>query len=221
MARQQPREVREYTAETVWAAAAYADRVNGGEYLREPENILNPDGTWQPGRAANKRVLAEALANPDLVTDTDRDVGCEAWRWHQGRCMMDGLRGELRDFKKTLFEAVSQTAFLSTNTMHMAVIASQIRAWRQGVAEEQARDDVALGYLAEVGTKVKATVTVIRSVYSQNYNVYFVTAKTESRHIVFFSYRDRLESGHQCGIAGTVKAHRDDSTQLNRVKVTA
>ena len=219
MARQQPREVREYTAEMVWAAAAYADRINGGEYLREQENILNPDGTWQPGRSANKRVLAEALANPDLVTDVDREVGQEAWHWHQGRCMMDGLRGELRDFKKTLFEAVSQTAFLSTETLNMAVIASQIRAWRQGVTEEQARDDVAPGYLAPVGSKVQAAVTVIRSVYSQNFGVFFVTAKTDSRYIVFFSYRDRLESGHQCQIAGTVKAHRDDSTQLNRVRI--
>ena len=219
MARRQPREVREYTAETVWAAAAYADRVNGGEYLREQENILNPDGTWQPGRSANKRLLAGALTDPDLVTEADREVGREAWHWHQGRCMMDGLRGELRDFRKTLFEAVSQTAFLSTNTMHMAVIASQIRAWRAGVAEEEARDDVAPGYLAPVGTKVQAAVTVIRSVFSQNYNVYFVTAKTDSRHMVFFSYRDRLEPGHQCGIAGTVKQHRNDSTQLNRVRM--
>lgn len=219
MARQQPRERREYTADAVWAAAAYADRVNGGEYLREQENILNPDGTWQPGRAANKRLLADALTDPNLVTDADREVGGEAWRWHQGRCMMDGLRGELRDFKKTLFEAVSQTEFLSTNTMHMAVVASQIRAWRAGVMEEKARDDVALGYLAEVGAKVRADVTVIRSVFSQNYNVFFVTGKTDSRHMVFFSYRDRLEAGHQCEIAGIVKAHRDYSTQLNRVRI--
>ncbi len=219
MARRQPSEVREYSAEMVWAAAAYADRINSGEYLREQENILNPDGTWQPGRSANKRLLAEALANSDLVTEADRETGREAWHWHQGRSMMDGLRGELRDFKKTLFEAVSQTAFLSTNTMHMAVIASQIRAWRAGVAEEEARDDVAPGYLAAVGDKVRASVTVIRSVFSQNYNVFFVTAKTDSRHMVFFSYRDRLETGHQCSIAGTVKAHRDDSTQLNRVRM--
>jgi hypothetical protein len=219
MARRQPREVHEYTADAVWAAAAYADRVNGGEYLREPENILNPDGTWQPGRPANKRLLANALTNPDLVTDADRDTGREAWLWHQGRSMMDGLRGELRDFRKTLFEAVSQTAFLSTETMYMAVVASQIRAWRAGVMEEAARDDVAPGYLAPVGDKVQAAITVVRSVYSQNYNVFFVTAKTESRHIVFFSYRDRLETGHQCEITGTVKAHRDDSTQLNRVRM--
>jgi hypothetical protein len=219
MARRQPREVREYTAEMVWAAAAYADRVNGGEYLREPENILNPDGTWQPGRSANKRLLADALVDPDLVTDADREVGREAWHWHQGRCMMDGLRGELRDFKKALFEAVSMTHFFSTQAFDMAILASQIRAWRTGVAEEEARNDVAPGYLAAVGNKVRASITVIRSVYSQNYNVFFVTAKTDSRHMVFFSYRDRLESGHQCGIAGTVKAHRDDSTQMNRVRM--
>jgi len=219
--KRQPREVREYPAETVWAAAAYADRINSGFYLREQENIINEDGTWQPGRQANKRLLAEALANPDLVSQEDRDAGREAWHWHQGRCMLDGLRGELRDFRKTLFEAVSQTAFLSTETMHMAVIASQIRAWRQGVAEEEAREDVDTAPLADIGAKVSVDITVVRSVFSTNYNVYFVTAKTDSRHMVFFSYRDRMEPGHQCRITGTVKAHRDDSTQLNRVKVTA
>ena len=219
MARRTTQPVLEYTAETVWAAAARADRVNGGFYLREQENILNPDGTWLPGRQANKRLLVEALDNPDLITQEDNDVGHKAWHWHRGRCMMDGLRGELRDFKKTLFEAVSQTAFLSTNTMHMAVIASQIRAWRAGVAEEEAREDVETSPLADIGAKVRAKITVVRSVYSQNYNVFFVTAKTDSRHMVFFSYRDRLEPGHQCGIAGTVKAHRDDSTQLNRVRM--
>ena len=219
MARRTTQPVLEYTAETVWAAAAHADRVNGGFYLREQENILNPDGTWLPGRQANKRLLVEALDNPDLITQEDHDVGHKAWRWHRGRCMMDGLRGELRDFKKTLFEAVSQTAFLSTNTMHMAVIASQIRAWRAGVAEEEAREDVETSPLADIGAKVRAKITVVRSVFSQNYNVFFVTAKTDCRHMVFFSYRDRLEPGYQCEIAGTVKAHRDDSTQLNRVRM--
>jgi len=55
--------------------------------------------------------------------------------------------------------------------------------------------------------------------YSQNFGVYFITAVTADRHAVFFSYRERLANGHQCRIRGTVKAHRENSTQLNRVRI--
>ena len=34
---------------------------------------------------------------------------------------------------------------------------------------------------------------------------------------VFFSYRDQLALGTQVNLRGTVKAHRDGTTQLNRV----
>ena len=111
------------------------------------------------------------------------------------------------------------TRFFSTQAFDMAVVASQIRAWRQGVMEEQARFDLVREPIAPVGHKVTADITVVKSVYSMNYGVYFVTAKTDTKHMVFFSYRDQMATGHRCRIAGTVKAHRDDSTQLNRVKV--
>jgi hypothetical protein len=60
---------------------------------------------------------------------------------------------------------------------------------------------------------------VVKSVYSQNYGVYFITGVTASRQAVFFSFRERLAKGHQCRIRGTVKAHRENSTQLNRVRM--
>jgi len=60
---------------------------------------------------------------------------------------------------------------------------------------------------------------VIRVVYSTNYNVYFVTAKTDTNHMVFFSYRERLAVDSEIDFRGTVKAHRPDATQLNRVRL--
>jgi hypothetical protein len=66
---------------------------------------------------------------------------------------------------------------------------------------------------------VDVEITVVKSVYSQNFGVFFITAITTDRRAVFFSYRDRLANGHQCRIRGTVKAHRENSTQLNRVRM--
>jgi hypothetical protein len=36
---------------------------------------------------------------------------------------------------------------------------------------------------------------------------------------VFFSYKQEVTVGNVLNIAGTVKRHRDNQTQLNRVKV--
>jgi hypothetical protein len=36
---------------------------------------------------------------------------------------------------------------------------------------------------------------------------------------IFFSYKTELEAGALIKISGTVKAHRDNVTQLNRVKI--
>jgi hypothetical protein len=74
--------------------------------------------------------------------------------------------------------------------------------------------------LAPVGTKVLTTVEVIKSVYSQNYNTNYIRAVTiEDRKVVMFNYREGMDPGTVLTIKGTVKAHREDCTQLNRVKV--
>jgi hypothetical protein len=56
-------------------------------------------------------------------------------------------------------------------------------------------------------------------VFSQQWNVFFVTGITSSDQVVFFSYREAIPAGTTIVAQGTVKAHRDNSTQLNRVKV--
>ena len=84
---------------------------------------------------------------------------------------------------------------------------------------EEAMTGIRREPMAPVGEKVTTEATVIKAVYSQNFNVYFITAITPDRYAVFFSYRERLAIGRKCQIRGTVKAHRENSTQLNRVKV--
>jgi hypothetical protein len=80
---------------------------------------------------------------------------------------------------------------------------------------EQARG----GFIGSIGSKVKINVEVVRSVFSQQWGVFFVSGVTPEDQAVFFSYREAIPVGKLIIAEGTVKAHRDNNTQLNRVKV--
>ena len=80
-------------------------------------------------------------------------------------------------------------------------------------------EDVIKTPVAAVGERVQLNVEVVKAVFSANYNVYFITAKTDGHQMVFFSYREKLPVGEFRTIKGHVKAHRPDATQLNRVRI--
>jgi hypothetical protein len=207
---------------TVWAAAAHAHRINGGEYLREPEYLRDAEGmpTQDIVRRPNRMIITEALMDQSLITDSDRELGTRAQDWHGKNLMIRALKGTLSEFDQAIQRALTVEAFsLHRDRTDIAVIASQIRAYEQAVQLEAAMEGISREPLADIGAKVDTNITVVKSVYSQNYGVFFITAVTEDRRAVFFSYRERLSNGHQCRVRGTVKAHRENSTQLNRVKI--
>jgi hypothetical protein len=61
---------------------------------------------------------------------------------------------------------------------------------------------------------------VLKCIFSNKYNVHFVTGVTPADEVVFFSYKENIPVGQNIIVNGTVKAHRDNSTQLSRVKLT-
>jgi hypothetical protein len=69
------------------------------------------------------------------------------------------------------------------------------------------------------GDKVQLTVEVVKSNYSQQWNTWYATAVTVDNSAVFFAFRQELARGATHTIQGTVKAHRDGQTQLNRVSI--
>jgi len=212
-----------WSAETVWAAAAYAHRINGAEYLKDPEYARDDEGLWteQILRPRNRDIMKQALDDHSVITDEDRDLGHRVQDWLSKSIMMKTLKGTvLSEFEQGLQRAVSLTEFDEWGCRYeLALVASQIRAYEQAVQLEAAMEGISAEPIADVGTKVDTEITVVKSVYSQNFGVFFITGITTDRRAVFFSYRDRLANGHQCRIRGTVKAHRENSTQLNRVRI--
>jgi hypothetical protein len=166
-----------------------------------------------------KRWLKEGYCGED--TAEDRDVGTAARAWHRGQLLMTAIKRPLSGFEDTLNRAVGMDEFgLETNQLEIATIASQIRSYRTGLAHEQRMWGTDTSPVAPVGTKVEFQVEVIKSVYSQNYNTNYIRAVTlDTRKVVMFTYREGMDPDTVITIRGTVKAHRADCTQLNRVRV--
>ena len=210
------------SAEQIWGAAAYADRINGGEYRKEPEYRVLADGriTDEVVRQANKTHMWTAIQDTGRITTDDRDTGREALDYVRKTLVIKGLKGTLSDFDQALSRVVEMDEFMTcADRYEIALVTSQIRAWREGTRMEAVLEDVDRTPVAAVGDKVQLNVQVVKAVYSTNYNVYFITAKTDHNQMVFFSYREKLPVGDRREIKGSVKAHRADATQLNRVRV--
>ena len=220
MAKKIPVTVTLVTADQVWAFAATADRINDGQYLKESQR--SSDGQCvikEANKAMIKRWLTEGYCGED--TEADWEQGRAARAWHRGQLLMTALKRPLSEFEDTLSRATGQDEFaLEVNQLEFAIIASQIRSYRTGVAHEQRMWGTDTSPVAAVGAKIECQVEVVKSVYSQNYNTNYIRAvAVDTRKVVMFTYREGWDVGTVLTIRGTVKAHRDDCTQLNRVRV--
>lgn len=205
-------------AEIMWGVAAWADRVNGG-YVKQ---ALRDEATGAVISERNRDLIRqEVQSGLASVTEADLEQGRQARDWHKGRLIFKALRNQpLTDFERTLNDVVQQEEFSnSEDALAIAVVASQIASYRKGLAEEAMMDAVDRSPLAAVGAKVAVEARVVRSVFSQNWGVFFITARTQCNRLVFFSFREGLEANTPIRLRGTVKAHRPDSTQLTRVKL--
>lgn len=219
--RQQPTDLV-MSADRIWGAAAYADRFNGGEYRKEPEYRVTEDGriTDQIVRQANKNIMWGAIMDTSRITAEDIDRGRQARDYVRKNLVVKALRGNMSEFDQALSRVVEMEEFQTgADRYEIALVTSQIRAYREGTRMDTVMADVITTPVAAVGERVQLNVEVVRSVYSTNYNVYFITAKTDTRQMVFFSYREQLPVGEFRTIRGHVKAHRPDATQLNRVRM--
>ncbi len=216
--RQQPADVV-LPAERIWAAAAYADRENGGEYLKEERWMTNATPAYIE-KPANKTLMWNAIRDISLIHGEDIEVGRAAREWVRKNLVFKALRGNMTEFDRSMASVVEMDQFMTgADRYEIALVTSQIRTYREGVRIEKAMENVIFTPVAAVGEKVQLNVQVVKAVYSQNYGVYFITAKTDGHQMVFFSYRERKAVGEWITIKGSVKAHRPDATQLNRVRI--
>jgi len=203
-------------ADDVWAAACQAQRTNGA-YVKL--SVLTEDDKSQ-NKLSNRQIVESLLVDTTLITDESREEGKKVRAFYQAFTFKILQGKQLSEFDNNAMLIANREVI--TGTYDLAVIASLPSCYERGVKRQTVDQRVNFstgGFIGQVGNKVSTSVEVLRSAFSQTYNVNFITGITGDDQVVFFAYKSELEVGKMYDIYGTVKGYRDNSTQLNRVKV--
>ena len=205
-----------YNADDVWSAACAAQRINGSYVKLSSVSESDPATT----NLSNRMIVEQLLTDQSGITDEDREQGKKVRGLYQALTFKILQGKQLSDFDNNAMLIANREVI--TGNYDVAVIASLPSCYERGVERQTAEQRVNFatgGLIGKASDKVKLQIEVIKCTYSHSYNVFFVTGITDQDQPVFFSYKEKVSTGDTMNIVGTVKAHRDNITQLNRVKV--
>jgi hypothetical protein len=212
--------VLNFNADDVWAAACQAQRVNGA-YVKL--SILS-ESDPSMDQKSNRQLVELLLADTTQITDEDREQAKTVRKYYQAFTfkILKGIK--LSEFDNTAM-LIANRDIIESN-YDVAVMASLPSCYERGVKRDGVDQRVKFatgGFIGRVGDKVNVTIEILKTIYSQKWNTNYVTGITGDDQAVFFAYNhiDNVEIGETYKFFGTVKAHvhRDNLTQLNRVKV--
>ena len=208
--------VLNFNADDVWSAACQAQRINGSyvklSMLSESDPSMN--------RQSNRQILEGLLTDTFSITDEDREQGKKVRSFFQAFTFKILQGKALNEFNNTAMLIANRDVI--TSTYDVAVIASLPSSYERGVKQQSVEQRVNFargGFIGSPGNKISTAIEVLKSVYSVKWNTHYITGINSDDQVVYFSFKEQLPVGKFFDIYGTVKAHRDNSTQLNRVKV--
>ena len=215
MARNQ-QSVFNFNADDVWSAACAAQRINGSYVKLAIISESDPSLT----KLSNRILAMQLLVDQSGITDEDREQGKKVRAFYQGFTfkILKGIR--LSEFDNNAMLIANRDVI--EGNYDVAVIASLPSCYERGVVRQTADQRVSFatgGFIGKINDKVSVSIEVLKSIYSQKWMTHYVTGITSDDQVVFFAYKSELPIGKMFDIYGTVKAHRDTTTQLNRVKV--
>ena len=207
-----------YNADDVWAAAVAAQRINGAYVKLSMISESDP----KMNQKSNRQIVESFLVDTFSITDEDRAQGKKVRSFFQALTFKILQGKQLSEFNNTAMLIANRDVI--TSTYDIAVICSLPATYLKA----SKRDDVdrrinfaSGGKVGVVGEKVTLNIEVVKQIYSQKWMTWYITGITAEDQSVFFAYKDEIEIeiDKTISILGTVKGHRDNSTQLNRVKV--
>ena len=213
-----------HSVDNVWGAAVAAQRINGS-YVKETQHRLDDTiGTIVVDKRRNRDIMVDILANPAQLTVEDIAQGQECRKFLQNDITFRALKNKLTEFDGAVSKVLAVEGDFDTvkHKYELAVVAclpqSHTRSLERQATQERVRQTSG-ALIGTPGVKVQLAVEIVKSNYSQQWNTWYATAITADNSAVFFAYRQELARGAKHTIVGTVKAHRDGSTQLNRVSI--
>ncbi len=212
-----------YSVSDVWAAACAAQRING-VYSKEHVFEYLENGGPRLVMKRNRDIMMEFLQNPTQLLVEDVEAGEQVRDFLRKDLTFRALKSKLTEFDASTSKclAVTDRFYTVSHRYEMAVIASlpnSVKRTQERQTAEQRIQFARGGLLGNVGNKVTAKVEVISSFYKKEFNIFFITAITDQDQVVSFGFKEKFDIGTSVTIQGKVKAHRDNLTQLNYVKV--
>ena len=202
-----------YPTMLVLSAACAAQRVNQ-TYIKVPYQL----GDENP-RKTNRELVMQFIADPGTITKEDNDMAASLKSWYQAKTFKILGEGYVSEFDRTAMKLVEREEL--TGNYDIAIAASLPNSYQKGAQRDKGESRAKFaqgGYLGSVGDRVTADIEVLKCIFSQKWNVYFVTAITNNDQSIFFSYKQELNYGAKFRIKGTVKRQDNNQTQLNRVQ---
>jgi hypothetical protein len=214
-----------YSVDNVWGAAVAAQRINGS-YVKETVYKVDPEmsGNTVVDKRRNRDIMLDILSNPAVLTVEDIAQGQECRNFLQNDITFRALKNKLTEFDGSVSKVLAVTEEFDSvkHKLELAVVACLPQSHARSLERQAVQDRVRQTSGELIGTpgvKVQLAVEIVKSNYSQQWNTWYATGVTQDNSAVFFAYRQELAKGATHTIVGTVKAHRDGSTQLNRVSI--
>lgn len=213
-----------YSVSDTWGAACAAHRLNGGyvkEYVYEWDEVAQIN---KVAKDKNRNLMMHFLANPTqlLVEDIERGEHCR--KYLESDLTFRTLKNKTGEFDTAIRKVLAVQEHFDDHfhKYELAIVACLPQSVERSELRQNSDSRVQFaqgGFVGKVDDKVELNVEVLNSNYSKQYNIYWVRAITEADQAVFFSNKASFDPGTHLSIKGTVKAHKDNLTQLNRVKV--
>jgi len=219
----------EYSANDVWAASAKAYLMNGKKYIKANVTVkYDSDGEAYdvtPNRDIMKQLLENNLKGVDATT---KNLGVQVRQHYKALTFKMLTGGWMSDFERSAMALADKDVI--TDMKDFGMIASLPKAYDRAIIKkgqedrivQESKTSTAIGKIKD---RLELDITILRTILSQRYGCYFITAKTSTGSVVFFASSTLHPAiDTELRIKGTVKGHRTDddglvTTQLNRVKV--
>jgi len=213
-----------FSVEDAWAAACAAQRING-DYIKD--TVYRHDESTNQTilvKHTNRVVMLEHCHSPDRCTAEDRAQGAHCRNFLQQDLTFRAVKNQLTSFDLSVQRvlAVDQSFNSHSHRLELAVLACLPSSVARSQTRQAVEEKIAFargGLIGKIGEKISTNVEVISAVYSQQFNIYWIRAITDQDQPVMFSNRAQYDTGTWLTIQGKVKAHRNNLTQLNYVKV--
>ena len=211
MARYQKTVPLNINADIVWGAVCQAQRLNQG-YIKVSDAA--------PTGQSNRSIVMQFIADPTQITPEDMEQGKQVRKYFQGYTfkILKGIK--LSEFDNDAMLLANRDTI---DTMYeISLITCLPSGYERGIKRQTVDQRISFakgGLVGRVSEKVSVSIEVLKSFYSQQWNTNYVTGITSDDQALFFAFKQPLEVGKMYDLYGTVKAHRDNVTQLNRVKV--